>query len=124
MDKFDNTLFCHKCDNFVMSDSGWRYGGSCKKWAASDNKEITDTNAGFDYCVDCMQRCKFITNNIVYRIYTGAIPYYWKYVRVPFNNGYNDQINKTIFLTEEDAKNKCNELMEENKKKREEAEVD
>ena len=68
MDKFDNTLFCHKCNNFIMSNSGWRYGGSCKKWAATNGKEISEENAGFDYCVDCMQRCRFIRDNMVYKI--------------------------------------------------------
>ena len=51
---FNNTIFCHKCKYFIMSTSGWRYGGSCIARAEKDGKIITENNAGFDYCVDCM----------------------------------------------------------------------
>ena len=33
------------------------YGGSCKRKATRDNKVITQHNAGYDYCVDCLDAC-------------------------------------------------------------------
>lgn len=50
---FNNTIFCHKCKYFIMSKSGWDYGGSCRK-----NGEIEITDAGYINCVDCMNTCK------------------------------------------------------------------
>lgn len=41
-----------------MSKSGWRYGGSCKKRAEKDGEIITEKDAGFNYCVDCMYTCE------------------------------------------------------------------
>lgn len=58
IDIFNNTTFCYQCDHFIMSNSGWRYGGSCKLKASKDGKEITEKDAGFNYCTDCMKTCK------------------------------------------------------------------
>lgn len=54
---FNNTIFCYKCNHFVMSKAGWNYGGSCKYEAEKHGKTITEENAGYDYCVDCMHTC-------------------------------------------------------------------
>lgn len=56
--EYHDTIFCHKCSEFVMNKWGWHYGGSCKKKAALDGKTITIENAGLDYCVDCLDTCK------------------------------------------------------------------
>lgn len=53
LDVFNNTIFCHKCEKFIMSESGWRYGGSCRK-----DKEVESKDAGYICCVDCMDTCK------------------------------------------------------------------
>ena len=45
--KYDNTIFCHQCNNFVMSDSGWKYGGRCNK----HNKDV-----------DCINTCEDATS--------------------------------------------------------------
>lgn len=58
VEKFNNTIFCHQCNHFIMSNSGWRYGGSCKKQAEKDGKIVLEKDAGFNYCVDCMGTCK------------------------------------------------------------------
>ena len=58
VDVFNNTTFCYQCGHFVDSKSGWKYGGSCKLKALKDGEEITPKNAGFDYCVDCMNTCE------------------------------------------------------------------
>lgn len=57
VEKFKNTIFCHQCDHFVMSNDGWRYGGSCKLRARYAGKEITNENAGYDYYTECMNTC-------------------------------------------------------------------
>lgn len=56
--EYNNTVFCHKCAEFVMSKDGWRYGGSCKKKAEQCGKTITTENAGYYCCVDCLDACK------------------------------------------------------------------
>ena len=56
VEKFKNTIFCHQCDHFIMSNSGWRYGGSCKLKASLDGEEIKI--AGYDYSTECMNTCK------------------------------------------------------------------
>ena len=53
LSEFNNTVFCYKCKHFIMSSSGWRYGGSCRK-----DKEIKLRDAGYINCVDCMDTCK------------------------------------------------------------------
>ena len=58
VEKFNNTIFCYKCKEFIMSKSGWRYGGSCKLNARNDNFELTEKDAGYNYCKDCMDTCK------------------------------------------------------------------
>lgn len=58
LNDYNNTIFCYKCSEFVMSKDGWRYGGSCKKKAAAYGKTITVKNAGYDCCVDCLDTCK------------------------------------------------------------------
>lgn len=57
LEEFNNTIFCHKCANFIMSADGWKYGGSCKHKAEEDKVLITKENAGYIYCVDCMDTC-------------------------------------------------------------------
>ena len=128
LNEFNNTLFCHKCNYFIMSNSGWDYGGSCKKWAATDGKEISENNAGYDYCVDCMKKCRFIKNNTVYKIYAddcGADPCsgscgtctcsYWRYSPIQFSDELKDLLGKTVFLTEAEAKEECERLMKRNR---------
>lgn len=58
LNEYNNTIFCHKCAEFVMNRWGWRYGGSCKKEAALHGRTITDENAGYVCCVDCLGTCK------------------------------------------------------------------
>lgn len=53
---YDNTVFCHKCTNFVMSKSGWKYGGSCLK-SLDDKTKFDPKDAGYLYCTDCMDTC-------------------------------------------------------------------
>lgn len=50
---FNNTVFCHKCEYFIMSRWGNKYGGSCQK----DGK-VDIENAGYINCVDCMHTCE------------------------------------------------------------------
>lgn len=50
--QFNNTIFCYKCSNFIMSKWGWNYGGSCKK-----DEDISIEDAGYINCVDCMHTC-------------------------------------------------------------------
>ena len=57
--KFDDKVFCYKCDNFIMSESGWNYGGSCKLIAKNEyGIYISKHDAGYIYCVDCMHSCE------------------------------------------------------------------
>lgn len=58
LDEYNNTIFCHKCPEFVMNRWGWRYGGSCKKKATLHGKIITDENAGYECFADCLDTCK------------------------------------------------------------------
>ena len=58
METFNNTVFCYKCDKFIMSRSGFRYGGSCKSKAEKEGKEISEKDAGYLFCVDCMHTCE------------------------------------------------------------------
>lgn len=53
--QFNNTTFCYKCGRFTMSRSGWNYGGSCQKRAGDE--VITEQNAGYIGCVNCMDTC-------------------------------------------------------------------
>jgi hypothetical protein len=55
---FNNTIFCYQCKHFIMSRSGWSYGGSCKK-----DKDIKPEDAGFTNCRDCMNTCKDAIKN-------------------------------------------------------------
>ena len=57
INKFAATIFCYKCDHFIMSRSGWNYGGSCKYQAQQHNDTVTELTAGYKYCVDCMHTC-------------------------------------------------------------------
>ena len=57
LNEFNNKIFCYKCDNFVMSRWGRKYGGSCKHKAALNGDHITEENAGYNYCVGCMDTC-------------------------------------------------------------------
>ena len=58
---FDSTIFCHKCTYFIMSESGWRYGGSCQLKASKDGKTVTKENAGYNYCVGCLDTCSEVS---------------------------------------------------------------
>ena len=51
--EFNNTVFCYMCEKFIMSRSGWKYGGSCTK-----DKDIKPENAGYVNCVDFMHTCE------------------------------------------------------------------
>ena len=51
--EFNNTTFCYQCENFIMSKSGWRYGGSCRK-----DEDIELKDAGFINFKGCMSTCK------------------------------------------------------------------
>lgn len=31
LSQFNNTIFCHKCNNFKMDEYGWNYGGRCSR---------------------------------------------------------------------------------------------
>jgi hypothetical protein len=53
LSEFNNTIFCYMCEKFIMSKSGWKYGGSCRK-----DKDIELKDAGYINCVDCMYTCK------------------------------------------------------------------
>lgn len=53
LSEFNNTIFCYQCEKFIMSNSGWNYGGSCNK-----DGNIRPENAGFENCRDCMSTCK------------------------------------------------------------------
>jgi hypothetical protein len=55
--EFKNIIFCYKCNNFIMSKSGWNYGGSCKLAAERNGKILTEKDAGFYYCTDCTNTC-------------------------------------------------------------------
>ena len=59
--EFDEKIFCYKCEQFIMSRSGWNYGGSCKLKGKEYNISIAEENAGYDCCVDCMDTCKEAT---------------------------------------------------------------
>ena len=54
---YDNTIFCHKCANFIMSEDGWNYGGSCLK-TLSDKTKFDPKDAGYRHCVSCMHTCR------------------------------------------------------------------
>jgi len=57
LETFNNTIFCYKCSNFIMSRSGWNYGGSCKRYARIDNYELTESDIGYKYYTECMDTC-------------------------------------------------------------------
>ena len=42
LNKFNNTVFCHKCNSFTPNNAGWNYGGRC----SCHNKDV-----------DCMGTC-------------------------------------------------------------------
>ena len=58
LNSFNRTVFCYKCEHFIMSKSGWNYGGSCKLKALKDNYVLTENDAGYRYGTDCMDTCK------------------------------------------------------------------
>lgn len=58
LQEFNNTTFCYKCNNFIMSHNGWNYGGSCNK-----DKNIKPEEAGYTNCRDCMDTCKDAEKN-------------------------------------------------------------
>lgn len=58
VNEFNEKIYCYKCEYFVMSNSGWNYGGSCILEGIKHNIEITEKIAGYSCCVDCMHTCK------------------------------------------------------------------
>ena len=58
VDEFKKTVFCYKCEHFIPSHAGWEYGGSCKLDASRHGETITEKDAGYNYCTDCMSTCK------------------------------------------------------------------
>lgn len=58
LNEFNKTIFCHKCQHFIMSKYGWRYGGNCRK-KAEDKGEmvISEEDVGYRYITDCMSTC-------------------------------------------------------------------
>lgn len=58
IETFKNTVFCEKCEHFIMSESGWRHGGSCQLKASKDGKVVESKDAGYNYCVGCLDTCK------------------------------------------------------------------
>lgn len=58
--EFNNTTFCYQCKHFIMSKSGWNYGGSCRK-----DRDIELKDAGYIHCRDCMDTCKNATPKTV-----------------------------------------------------------
>lgn len=57
IEEYKNTIFCHQCDEFIMSSSGFHYGGSCKCQAREKDEEITEKDAGYKFCVNCLDTC-------------------------------------------------------------------
>lgn len=55
---YDDTIFCYKCTNFIMSRSGWSYGGSCLK-SLDDRTEFNPNDAGYINCKNCMDTCDY-----------------------------------------------------------------
>ena len=58
VNEFSKIVFCYKCDKFIMSRSGFKYGGSCKLQAEKDGVFFNDALAGYRYAVDCTHTCK------------------------------------------------------------------
>lgn len=58
MKTFNDTVFCHKCRHFLMSEHGFRYGGSCINRADEAGTVLTKSLAGYLHCVDSMDTCK------------------------------------------------------------------
>lgn len=56
--KYDETIFCYKCKNFIMSIDGWNYGGSCLKDLSPEERESFNKSlAGYNNCKDCLDTC-------------------------------------------------------------------
>lgn len=56
--KYDNTIFCYKCNNFIMSESGWNYGGSClKDLSKEDIEKFKKSYAGYYLYKKCLDTC-------------------------------------------------------------------
>ena len=53
---YNNTIFCYKCDNFIMSKSGWEYGGSCLK-NLKDKSTFDPNDAGYVKFKACVETC-------------------------------------------------------------------
>lgn len=53
---YDDTIFCYKCANFIMSKSGWNYGGSCLK-SLNDKTDFNPNHAGYLNYKECMDTC-------------------------------------------------------------------
>ena len=60
LNEYSNTIFCHKCAEFVFSSDGWRYGGSCKKKAAQQGIALTKDIVGYNCFVDCLSYFFFL----------------------------------------------------------------
>lgn len=51
--RYSKPHYCYQCKKFIMNKYGeWKIGGSCCK-----NKSISQEQAGYENCVDCMNTC-------------------------------------------------------------------
>ena len=56
---YDTKIFCYKCREYIQSTSGWRYGGSCKRKASLQGKEITENDAGYVFFQNNFDTCEY-----------------------------------------------------------------
>lgn len=54
INEFNNKCFCYKCKHFGMSESGFKYGGSC----LLKDPNILKSSYGYINCKDCLDTCK------------------------------------------------------------------
>lgn len=50
---FNKKIFCCNCEYFIMSKSGWNYGGICRK-----ERKIEPRDTGYIRHVNCMDSCE------------------------------------------------------------------
>ena len=53
---FNDKIFCYNCEYFIMSKSGWNFGGNCRR---NERIESGDTDTGYNNHVECMQSCEY-----------------------------------------------------------------
>ena len=54
---YDETIFCYKCADFIMSNDGWNYGGTCLR-SIEDRESFDPKNAGYVEYTYCMGSCE------------------------------------------------------------------